>query len=230
MDLLVQSADGTASATFPDQIPKLGRGPLVREEAFPVVWSPDILTGLTFVSSFPDRVPHSRWPRSSYEIWPTFAYAIYPIPDLLADLTYAPIFPDRVPSPRWPRSQYEAVSAAALEPALAPTAWIPVYPDRLYDRRLPITQRPSFTDPTYGEALAVAAGLAWSPTCPIFRPRRRYPLGVSVTIVERTAAIPCVEIIPIGVTTTGFLAETLTTPTLEAPALTLPTFLDEDLC
>jgi hypothetical protein len=226
-DLLL---DLTFFPTFPDRVPKLGRWPLARHEAFPLLPAPDLLVDLTFASSFPDRVPRPRWPRSQYEIWPTFAYEIYPIPDLLSSLTYAPIFPDRVPHPRWPRSQYEAVSAAALEPAIAPTVWIPVYPDRGYARSLPIAQHPAFTDPTYGEALMVAARLAWSPTCPVVRPRRHYPLGVSVTTVEQTATLPCVEIIPIGLTVTGFIDEALTTPTLNDSTLTVPTFLEEDLC
>lgn len=224
------AADLIASI-FPDQIAVRRRGPRAREEVFPVVWSPDVLAASTFAPIFPDRVPHPRWPRSQpYVIWPTFAVAIYPIPDLLASLTYAPVYPSRVPHPRWPRSQYEAVSAASLEPAIAPTAWTPVYPDRLYTRRLPIAQHRSFTDPTYGEALMVAARMAWSPTCPVVRPRRRYPLGVMVPAIEQTATLPCVAIIPIGLTATGLVDDALTTPTLTTPTLTVPTFLEEDLC
>jgi hypothetical protein len=221
----------TFAPVFPDRVPKLGRWAFARYEEFPLLPAFDLLADLTFAPSFPDRIPHPRWPRSQYEIWPTFANTIYPVPDLLASLTFAPNFPDRVPAlGRWPRSDYPAMSAASLEPAETPTAWIPIYPDRLYARRLPIAQRPSFTTPTYGEALAVAARMAWNPTYPIVRPRRHYPLGVLVTVPAQTATIPCVEIIPIDLTATGLLNETLTTPTLEATVLTTPTFTEEDLC
>jgi len=124
---------------YPDQLPKrraligpaLASQPPYNTEIFPVT---DVLAGLTFLPTFPDRVPHTRTTRET--TWVTSAAvtatAVHP-------LVWLGRYPDRVPHRRTPLGAYQFLAAPPpgyLVTVAQRLAWLPKYPDRVPHRRL----------------------------------------------------------------------------------------------
>lgn len=124
--------------TYPDR-PERRRRPLADALAsqppyssaiFPV---PDVLASLTFLPSYPDRVPHLRVPREQLTVTTAAIFAA-----AVAPTAWLPIFPDRVPHRRTPLGAHlscvapppgqEVVVAQSLR-------WLPHWPDRVPHRR-----------------------------------------------------------------------------------------------
>lgn len=123
---------------YPDQLPKrraligpaLASQPPHNPAIFPV---PDVLASLTFLPSYPDRVPHLRVTRES-----TLVNTAALVAPALSLLSWSPRYPDRVPHRRTPLGAHLSfVSAPPGQQVLIATslAWLPYCPDRVPHRR-----------------------------------------------------------------------------------------------
>jgi hypothetical protein len=106
------------------QGPALASQPPYNAEIFPV---PDVLAGLTFLPTFPDRVPHTRTPREM-----TWATSAAVTSTAVRPLSWGPTYPDRVPHRRFRLGN--VLSLAAPPPGqqvyiATSLAWMPRYPD-----------------------------------------------------------------------------------------------------
>jgi hypothetical protein len=226
---------------YPDQLPKrrslvgpaLASQPPHNSAIFPV---PDILASLTFLPSYPDRVPHLRVTRERTVVdiaaWAQLA---------ISPLRWLSTYPSQVPHRRFQVARQIAYTGPPLSQAMVVAAalgWLPRYPDRVPHRRLPARG---------GEARVVtmivppipppapSPLLAWLGCYPATVPHRRslQPAGAPTHIA------------PLNVISAGICGVTLSLDTCASPALITqvvvasgmvseglgsPALIDEDLC
>ena len=204
-----------------------------------ILLDPTVTLGdLTFLPSFPDKVPHVRTKREM--MWATSAATTspktIPIPDILATKGWLPCYPDHVPHRRPQLAPHRFDVAALAATAIAPLGWLPSYPHRMPRRaRLHAAARqPAWEGSTVFDVL-VGQSITWMPTAPPTMPRRHgRPYGSAVTYrqppVAIASAIPCVELQDQTVTATTLTPDAVGSSALISEGLAATGLVGETLC
>jgi hypothetical protein len=212
---------------------------LLLETGDKLILEPETVLGdLTFLPTYPDRVPHLRVTRET--TWVTSAAVsvpkTVPPPDLLATMDWFPCYPDRVPHRRSLIREPAGTMDAALAFAATETVtWLPVYPDQVPRRRLSTAARAQFFTAPSPDAQVVAQQLGWLPVFPSRVPHRvvyRPTGGFIWTIPPEIPAggVPCLDLGLEGVVSTTLTPEVIGFSDLIEEGLDFTTLLGEDVC
>lgn len=194
------------------------------------------LGDLTFLPSYPDRVPHVVTTRES--TWATSAAVsvpvTIPIPAILDAQMWLPIYPSRVPHSRVSRAQQGSMLAALAVAATNPVSWLPAYPVTVPARRLSTAARAqAFVAPS-PDAQVVAQQLGWLARYPLRTPRHPppTPAGAFWTIPPQVPAtgVFCVDLGLDRAMTTDLISESVSGPALLSEGLGSTGLIAETLC